>query len=209
MTQLCKSNTWLLLSIALALVIGYFVGSYCSKCDVNKVASTEAIGANSVVPSNFASKSQEDLTSDLSAVMLPQDEYLKLMDAIEQTALGLLNAQAQGQNFKVTPEVEDKLKGGIKEKYSRKYFTSINAETMKDLTKPELVDILNFYASASGMKIRELTPKIIQETMQVVQKDLSVWLPSTVTQLIKNPNAPLNQPVAKDEKALEEVKKVN
>ena len=155
-----------------------------------------------VTNNNFSSKSEEELKNDLSLVMLPQDEFSKLLNAIEQTGLGLLNAQAQSKNVTITPEIEKNLTDTIKEKYTRKYFSDINLASMKELNKEELTEILNFYASNAGTKIRDLTPKIIQSTMQVVQKDLSEWMPSTIEQIIKDPTKkPSNIEVKKEEPA--------
>lgn len=198
MSQMCKSSISMIVVAAAALGIGYFAGSYFSNC---KTKSSETASSANQVNGNFAAKSENDLKNDLSLVMLPQDEFSKLINAIEQTGIGLLNAQAQGKNLTITPEIEKNLTDAIKEKYTRKYFSDINTTSMKGLTKEELIDILNFYASNAGTKIRDLTPKIIQETMQVVQKDLSEWMPSTIEQIIKDPTKKPNLEVKKEEPA--------
>lgn len=198
MSQMCKSNLSIIIIAAASLGIGYFAGSYFSNCKT-KNADT---ASTKVTNNNFSSKSEEELKNDLSLVMLPQDEFSKLLNAIEQTGLGLLNAQAQSKNVTITPEIEKNLTDTIKEKYTRKYFSDINLTSMKELNKEELTEILNFYASNAGTKIRDLTPKIIQSTMQVVQKDLSEWMPSTIEQIIKDPTKkPSNIEVKKEEPA--------
>lgn len=133
---------------------------------------------------NWNEKSPEDLTVSLSEVMLPEDEFLKLEAAILQTAMGLLMAQAQGAGITVGDDAQQELKKSIDEKYSRKYFSDMNANSMKELTKPELITVLSFYNTEAGQKFLKLSPKIIQTTMTAVQADLSAWLPKTVDAMV-------------------------
>lgn len=135
-------------------------------------------------PSAFDNKSIDELTASLSEVMLPEEEYSKLGDAIYQTAMGLLMAQAQNSGIEVTQATEQELKSSIEKKYSRQFFASQNAEAMKELSKEELVAILSFYNTPTGSKFLKLSPKIIEGTMTSTQTDLQQWLPSTVEALV-------------------------
>jgi len=134
--------------------------------------------------SAFENKSIDELTNNLSEIMLPEEEFSKLSDAIYQTAMGLLMAQAQGSGLEVTQATEQELKSSIDKKYSRQFFASQNAGAMKDLTKEELVAILSFYNTPAGSKFLKLSPKIIEGTMTSTQTDLQQWLPTTVEALV-------------------------
>src|SRR6185437_2033074 len=111
-----------------------------------------------------------------SEIMLPEDEFSKLGDAIYQTAMGLLTSQAQSSGIQITEAVEQELKSSIQKKYSRQFFASMNANAMKDLSKEELVSILAFYNTPTGGKFLRLSPKIIEGTMASTQSDLQQWL---------------------------------
>lgn len=135
-------------------------------------------------PTAWDGKSVDELTTSLSEIMLPEEEYNKLGDAIYQTAMGLLMAQAQNSGIEVTQATEQELKNSIEKKYSRQFFASQNAGAMKELSKDELVSILSFYNTPAGAKFLKLSPKIIEGTMSSTQTDLQQWLPSTVEALV-------------------------
>lgn len=176
MEKNCRPYWCYILIAAIFLVAGYFLGKYCSACGT-KVADH---GMDEGAIKGFEEKPVDALFEDLSLVMLPQDEYEKLISAIEQTALGLLNAKAKDSNAQITPAMEEALKNRVKQKYSRQFFTSISSDIVKQLNKDELVKILYFYSSTAGKKIRELTPEVISKTMGAVQSDITVWLPEAV-----------------------------
>lgn len=191
----------IIISVVLAGALGYYVGSR----NVNKPRPLDHLTDEKVAPSDsepspsptpgapqeavvsraeLENKSQEELTMSLSKIMLPDDEYNKLSDAIYQTALSLLMAQSQAAGIEVTEATQQELKDSIAKKYSRQYFADINANSMKDLSKSDLVNILSFYNTEPGQKFLTLSPKIIEGTMSAVQSDLSQWLPSTVDAMV-------------------------
>lgn len=172
-----NNKTGLVVTIAavIALGVGIAIGMTLKK------SPTVAGGADT---QNYSDKSVEELSAKLSELMLPEEEFVKLEEAIYQTGMGLFMAQAQSAGVTVPESAQQELKKSINEKYSRKYFADINAESMKDLGQPELVLILNFYSTEAGRKFLALSPKIIQQTMKVVQQDLSAWLPKTVDAMV-------------------------
>lgn len=64
----------------------------------------------------------------------------------------------------------------------------MNASSMKELTKDELISVIRFYNTEAGQKFLRESPKIIKATMAAVQADLAAWLPKTVGELVANPN---------------------
>lgn len=167
-------------SLAIGIAIGMNMGS-----DSDRL--TEVDDLNNSLPMDMATlknSSKEELGEKLSEVMLPEDEFQKLSQAIFQTGMGLVNAQAQGAGIKIDSSVEDELKKSVEEKYSRKYFAELNAKSMDELSKNELMSILSFYNTEAGVKFLKLSPKIIESTMTNVQADLSQWLPKTVEGLV-------------------------
>jgi hypothetical protein len=201
-----------ILCVILAGALGYYVGSRSA----NKTPPLSQLGDEKALPpgseptpgaipaagmpteavvskGDLENKSQEELTMSLSKIMLPDEEYNKLSDAIYQTALSLLMAQAQAAGIEVTEAAQQELKDNIAQKYSRQYFADINANSMKDLSKADLVNILAFYNTEAGRKFLTQSPKIIEGTMAAVQNDLSQWLPTTVETMVnklKGTNAP-------------------
>lgn len=129
-------------------------------------------------------KSLDELSASLSDIMLPEDEYNKLGDAIFQSAMGLFMAQAQSSGITVNEAAESELKKSINAKYSRKFFTDMNASSMKELSLEDLVAIIGFYHTESGQKFLKLSPKIIENTMTSIQTDLSKWLPTAVDSVV-------------------------
>jgi hypothetical protein len=198
-----KNITITLLSALVAAIIGYYAGSsqkpksppLVNLEEQEKVPEEAAPKGPDNLPQaqvaqrvagheNWDNKSQDELTLSLSKIMLPDDEYNKLGDAIYQTAANLLMSQAQSSGVEVTEATQLELKDSINKKYSRQYFADINASSMKELSKPELVSILSFYSTEAGQKFLTLSPKIIEATMASVQQDLSQWLPSTVDAML-------------------------
>lgn len=182
-----KATCVAVISVVIALALGIFIGT-----KINCKSSTAA-GALSDKSEDWSKLSVDELGSKLSEVMLPEEEFVKLEGAIFQTAMGLMMAQAQGAGITVTDEAQKELKDSINQKYSRKYFADMNASSMKELSKEDLMLILSFYHTSAGQKFLELSPKIIQTTMTAVQADLSAWLPKTVDALVaklKTGNAP-------------------
>ncbi|MCA9508039.1 MAG: DUF2059 domain-containing protein, partial [Myxococcales bacterium] len=141
------------LAALVSLGIGFAIGSSMCKR-----------GTNAPNMSDLENKNVDELNVMLSDVMLPQDEFDKLSSAILQSAMGLFMAQAQGAGINVGDTATNELKNKIEAKYSRKYFSDINAESMKDLSKEELVAILSFYGTDAGQKFLKLSPEIIQKT---------------------------------------------
>lgn len=169
-----KSGLVVIVAAVIALGVGVAIGMTIKKGAKPTTASGES----------YEGKSVEELSTKLSELMLPEEEFVKLEDAIFQTGMGLLMAQAQSAGVTVSEGTQQELKKSINEKYSRKYFADINSASMKDLGQEDLVLILNFYDTEAGKKFLSLSPKIIQQTMKVVQQDLSAWLPKTVEGLI-------------------------
>lgn len=174
-----KTTVVVSVSVVLALLVGVFIGT-----KLNCKSSTVALGDGAQKHEDWSALSVEDLGSKLSEVMLPEEEFVKLEAAIFQTAMGLMMAQAQGAGITVNDEAQKELKESINQKYSRKYFADMNASSMKELSKEDLILILGFYHTTAGQKFLELSPKIIQTTMSAVQTDLSAWLPKTVDALV-------------------------
>jgi hypothetical protein len=200
----------IILSVVLAGALGYYVGSR----NQNKTPPLGHLSDEKALPvateasptaADLENKSQEELTMSLSKIMLPDDEYNKLSDAIYQTALNLLMAQSQAAGLEVSEATQQELKDSINKKYSRQYFADINSNSMKDLSKADLVSILSFYNTEPGQKFLTLSPKIIEGTMASVQNDLSQWLPSTVEAMVnklKSSKAPVKKseaPKSKEE----------
>lgn len=173
-----KSTCVTVIAVVIALALGIFIGTKIN------CKSSAAAGALSEKSEDWSKLSVEELGSKLSEVMLPEEEFVKLEGAIFQTAMGLMMAQAQGAGITVTDEAQKELKDSINQKYSRKYFADMNANSMKELSKEDLILILSFYHTSAGQKFLELSPKIIQTTMTAVQTDLSAWLPKTVDALV-------------------------
>lgn len=142
----------------------------------------------------WSNKSLDELSASLSDVMLPEDEYNKLGDAIFQSAMGLFMAQAQSAGIAVNETAEGELKKSIDAKYSRKFFTDMNASSMKELSHEDLVAILGFYHTESGQKFLKLSPKIIENTMTSIQADLSKWLPTAVDTVVAKLKAGAGEP---------------
>ncbi len=183
------------LAAIVSLGVGFAIGS-----SVSKGSSSALDSNNNTAPliKSLSEKKLEDLGVQLSDIMLPKEEYDKLGGAILQSAMGLFMAQAQGAGITVDEKAGNELKTRIDAKYTRKYFTDMNAVSMKELTKEDLVAILAFYGTSSGGKFLKLSPKIIEATMTSVQTDLSQWLPATVTEVIaklKGGSAPAAAPV--------------
>jgi hypothetical protein len=178
-----SSSTVGIVSLAaiVSLGVGFGIGF-----SMNKSSSAGLDGNNNTAPmaKELSEKSIEDLGVQLSDIMLPKEEYDKLGGAILQSAMGLFMAQAQGAGITVDEKAGNELKTRIDTKYTRKYFTDMNAVSMKELTKDDLVAILAFYGTSSGGKFLKLSPKIIEATMTSVQNDLSQWLPVTVNEVI-------------------------
>lgn len=176
MTCSKKTTVVVSLSVICALAVGIFIGTKLNK--------GPSIADASGKHEDWSALSVDELGAKLSEVMLPEDEFVKLEGAIFQTAMGLMMAQAQGAGITVTDDIQKELKDSINEKYSRKYFADMNASSMKELSKDDLILILGFYHTTAGQKFLELSPKIIQTTMAAVQADLSAWLPKTVDALV-------------------------
>ena len=173
------------LGLLMALGVGIAIGTVYGP-DIFKKAGYESISGEADIKSgeDLTGKSEQELSLELSEVMLPADEFSKLEDAIFQTGMGIMMAQAQSAGLSVTDDIQGELRKSIQEKYSRKYFADMNAGSMKDLSKAELVSIIRFYRTMAGRKFLEVSPKIIQTTMSAVQADLSSWLPKTVDGLM-------------------------
>lgn len=141
---------------------------------------------NNAIPvlDDLPGKSLEELSQKLSEVMLPEEEFNKLETAILNAATGLFMAQSQAAGVTVTDEHKQELKKSINEKYNRDYFAKMNATSMTELSKEDLIGIISFYHTEAGKKFLQLSPKIIQSTMSNVQTDLSAWLPKTVEALV-------------------------
>jgi hypothetical protein len=141
---------------------------------------------NTAIPvlEELTDKSIEELSQKLSEVMLPENEFNKLESAIFQAGMGLFMAQSQAAGLTVNDEMQAKLKKVINDKYNRKYFSDMNAGSMTDLSKEDLIAVISFYHTTAGQKFLEMSPKIIQTTMSNVQADLSAWLPKTVEALV-------------------------
>lgn len=164
----------IILGVALGVAVGFFV--WGTKCG-SKGAAGQADGGT--LPANVDSMNETELAGSLSSVMLPDDEYNRLLDAIFQTAMGLIMAEIQDSGIEVNKTVEDELKGNINQHFSREYFTKLNTESMKELPKADMISVLRFYHSEAGKKFLVLSPKIIKTTMDKVQEELGAWLPST------------------------------
>ncbi len=173
-----KTGTVVSIAVIVSLGIGIAIGTMIKKCD-----STSTAGGT-VTDAKLNDLSVEELRIKLSEVMLPADEFEKLSGAIYQTGMGLFMSQAQQAGIEVNEAAQQELKKSIEEKYSRKYFADMNANSMTELTKPELVSVISFYNTESGQKFLKMSPKIIQTTMSAVQADLTQWLPKTVDDLV-------------------------
>ncbi len=175
-----KTVTVVSIAVVFALGLGIAIGT--------AIKGKTNVGDNNVAnPANDKALNDlpvEELGAKLSNVMLPEEEFGKLSTAIYQTAMGLFMAQAQQAGINVSDAAQQELKKSIDDKYSRKYFEDMNANSMKELSKPELISIIGFYNTEAGIKFLKLSPKIIQSTMSAVQADLTQWLPKTVDALV-------------------------
>lgn len=171
-----KTVTVVSIAVVFAIGLGIAIGMNLKK------GSSEA-GAP-VADANLSGLSIDELAGKLSNFMLPEDEFSKLGSAIFQTAMGLFMQQAQQAGVEVNEAAQQDLKKSIDDKYSRKYFADMNANSMKELSKEDLIAINSFYNTDAGQKFLKLSPKIIQSTMQAVQADLTQWLPKTVDELV-------------------------
>jgi hypothetical protein len=186
MNQSKKLFTVVSITLVVSLGVGIAIGSSWKK---NVNLSGNGDDNNNAVPVqlkdvNWNEKSNEELGASLSELMLPEDEFNNLQAAIYQTGAGILMAQAQGAGLTPSDADKEELKKGIEDKYSREFFASMNADSMKELTKPEFITILSFYNTEAGQKFLRLSPKMIKSTMAAVQSDLSSWLPKTVDGLV-------------------------
>lgn len=180
-----KTVTVVSISAIIALGIGIAIGTSLNQKGI--LGGTAGDGNNNFAPEglgNIAELPVEELGSKLSNIMLPEEEFTRLEAAILQTGMGLFMAQAQQAGVTVTDEAQADLKKSISEKYSRKYFSDMNAGSMQELSKPDLISIISFYNTEAGQKFLKLSPKIIQTTMTAVQSDLSAWLPKTIEALV-------------------------
>lgn len=176
-----EKKTTIGISVILLLIafgLGFWIGG---KKGSDK---TPEIEINSFEIQDIKDKDQAALMRDLSDIMMPKDEYEKLIGAVLQTGMGLMGAKSQGQGIDIKPGVETQLKARIENKYSRSYFTDLNAKSMEELTKPELEAILIFYKSSAGQKFLRLSPMIIETTMKNVQMDLAKWLPEEIEKML-------------------------
>ncbi|HXW53916.1 MAG TPA: DUF2059 domain-containing protein [Myxococcota bacterium] len=183
MNESKKLITVVCITLVASLAIGIAIGT--SLKNKGMPFSGNSDDNNNAVPVpikdvNWNDKSQEELGSSLSEVMLPEDEFTNLQKAIFQTAMGLFTAQAQSAGINVSDESQQELKKTIEDRYSRKYFSDLNADSMKDLSKPELITILSFYNTEAGVKFLKLSPKMVNATMHTLQQDLSSWVPTAV-----------------------------
>lgn len=195
-----KNFTTIAISAVVALGIGVAIGSSLggkglfSAGDKNNNATPEL--------ADLPSKSVEELSAKLSEVMLPENEFSKLESAISQAGVGLLMAQSQAAGLTASEDMQNELKKNLAEKYNRKYFSDLNSESMKDLTKEELIAIINFYHTEAGKKFLEKSPQIIQATMAKVQADIGSNLPTMVTSLVeKHKNGGADKADKKEEAA--------
>lgn len=179
-----KTVTVFSITLIFALGVGVAIGAMLKNKGFPGQSPDNNNNATPVANANFQDLSLEELSSKLSEVMLPEEEFSKLEGAIFQTAMGLLVNQAQQAGLTVTDATQDELKKSINEKYTRKYFADMNASSMQELSKDELILIIGFYNTEAGQKFLKLSPKIIKSTMAAVQADLSAWLPKTVGDLI-------------------------
>ena len=184
-------------SVGLGFAIGFSVKGKSSK-------STDSLGNdNNFAPAgegaeNLDALSLAELSERLSNIMLPDEEYEKLRDAIHKTAMGLFASQANGLAENASAQADAELRKSVDEKYSREYFTKMNSSSMQELSEANLRVILGFYGTDAGKKFLTLSPKIIESTMRTVQSDLSSWLPNAVAGVvnkIKNPGAPAEAPL--------------
>jgi hypothetical protein len=177
-----KTLTVVSISVIFALGIGVAIGS-----TLNKKGGWSGAGdknnTNSMAE-DLSDKSVEELGEKLSEFMLPENEFSKLQAAIMQAGLGLFMSQAQTAGISINEDMQKELKEAIDKKYDRKYFSGLNAESMKEINKDELISIIGFYHTEAGKKFLEMSPKIIQETMTKVQTNLSEWLPKTVEAMV-------------------------
>lgn len=177
-----KTLTVVSISVVFALGLGVAIGSTLNKKGAWSQAGDK--NNNNTVMEDMSDKSIEDLGEKLSEFMLPENEFTKLQAAILQAGLGLFMSQAQTAGIQLNEEMQKELKDEIDKKYDRKYFAGLNAESMNDLNKDELISIIGFYHTEAGKKFLEMSPKIIQNTMMKVQTNLSAWLPQTVETLV-------------------------
>jgi len=190
-----------ILCVVLAGILGYFIGSRHKEKPVPLADFEEKTAPDNAAPDTapkahptaapqaidsgaWANKSVDELAASLSKVMMPDEEYNKLQDAIYQTSLNLLMAQAQSANLQVSESTQQELKDTISKKYSRQYFADMNANSIKEVPKERLVAILSFYDTPAGQDFLRLSPKIIENTMATVQADISQWLPTTIESII-------------------------
>ncbi len=176
----------------IAAGIGYAVG-VSIKGSGSPSANTETAGQEAVVDTG---ETVEQLSEKLSAVMMPQEEYEKLTAAIYQTGLTLLTSRAQSSGLEVDPSIGEDLKKIVSEKYTRDYFTKMNASAMTGLEKTDLFQIIKFYETDAGKKFLSLSPKIIANTMTTVRDDMAAWIPQTVETLMEKVKE--NQPKKAD-----------
>jgi hypothetical protein len=165
------------ISVVFALGLGIAIGSTLKK-------RAQVGDKNITAMEDMSDKSIEELGERLSEFMLPENEFTKLQAAILQAGLGLFMSQAQTAGIQLNEDMQKELKDEIDKKYDRKFFASLNAGSMKELSKDELISIIAFYHTEAGKKFLEMSPKIIQNTMTQVQTDLSAWLPKTVETLV-------------------------
>jgi|GEM_PF-1740259 len=201
------------ITLVVSLAIGIAIGNSLGK---GKMSSSDNNnnGVAVLKDVNWNEKTPEELGASLSEVMLPEDEFTNLQDAIYKTGVGLLMAQAQSAGITATDQAQQELKKSVEEKYSRKYFSETNAGSLQELSKPELITVLSFYNTEAGQKFLKLSPKMIKETMSKVQADLSAWLPKEIDTIVaklkggdvKNPNEPKGEPANKGQKDAEDGK---
>ena len=177
-----KTNmTVVVISAVCALGIGVAIGSSLGGKGFFGDKSKPVAG---VVDKDLPNKTDEELRHKLSEFMLPENEFGKLETAILQAGMGLFMAQAQQAGIAIDDAGREKLKTKLGEKYSRDYFAKLNADSMKEMNKDDLLSVIGFYSTDSGKKFLEMSPKIIQTTMTTVQQDLGVYLPKAVEELV-------------------------
>lgn len=192
----------LIVAVVVSVAVGFGIATFMNS---QKIALDKNNNSGPVFQS-YSAMDMEQLTTELSNIMLPEDEYNKLGSAILQSAMGLFMAQAQGAGISIDDKAQDELKSRIDNKYSRRYFTEMNANSMKELSKEDLIGILSFYSTEAGQKFLVLSPKIIESTMMAVQNDLSQWLPVTVNEVVAKIKEGGSQPSNAEQPAGEGIK---
>lgn len=119
----------------------------------------------------------------LAKVMMPESYHEYMAGAIVQNSIEIASGDIEFKGGKVDIEAsEAEVNDLIRKKFSYEYFTKLSSESLeKKFTEKELKAISKFFETSAGKKWLDESPKVMDETRNVVQADIQGIVPSVAT----------------------------